>query len=146
MNAAEYARYRGVSQEAVRRALETGRIRACGTEIEVEEADAMWRENTDPGKAKGPSRTTSPTAGAAAYRAEKLKWEAKTAQATYEERLGKLVSVEERGKLGFTEGRKARDRVLAVAERLSKDLTPAQYQRLREELRLACEGISGGKG
>ena len=48
MTQAEYARHRGCSREAVRRAIETGRIRTFGDDkrIDPELADTHWARNT----------------------------------------------------------------------------------------------------
>lgn len=48
---AEYARRRGVSREAVRKAIADGRIHLdAGGRIDPVAADAAWRANTDPGR------------------------------------------------------------------------------------------------
>jgi len=78
LSQAEYARRRGVSREAVRRALKDGRIRLDARgRIDPAAADAAWRANTDPGRpssslpegAGPPAPATAPGAIAAAIAA-----------------------------------------------------------------------------
>lgn len=71
MTQAEYARHRGCSREAVRKAIESGRITTFGPEklIDAVLADAQWQRNTRP-RAPGvaPSSAGAADAPAAAVR------------------------------------------------------------------------------
>ena len=59
---ADYARHRGCTREAVRRALQSGRITAFGADqrINVELADVQWSRNTRP-RMRPATTTTGPT-------------------------------------------------------------------------------------
>lgn len=54
-----YARHRGVSEGAVRKAVTTGRITAnADGSIDVQQADEQWQRNTDAAQQRGAQRTT----------------------------------------------------------------------------------------
>lgn len=54
-----YARHRGVSEGAVRKAVNTGRITAnADGSIDVQRADEQWQRNTDAAQQRGAQRTT----------------------------------------------------------------------------------------
>ena len=59
MTVSEYARHRGVSRQAVHKALAAGRITRDGAGwIEVQAADRQWEESTDPLRGGPPARST----------------------------------------------------------------------------------------
>lgn len=137
---AEYARRRGVSREAVRKAIDTGRISTVQGDtgrkmIDPEVADIQWAKNTDIAqsaranahKATVPPPTRSDDQRGSAY------WDAHTrreiAAANREEMLEKKLAGElvERTKVenaAFGIGRMLRDSVLGLPTRLAPELAP----------------------
>jgi hypothetical protein len=108
----EYARRRGVTTEAVSKAVKTGRISLVGKKVDVAAADRDWAANTQPGQmaakktrkapTKGPKRTRkAPETQApevnnyAVARARREDYLARQAQADFEERSGLLVNANE---------------------------------------------------
>lgn len=112
----EYARRRGVTTEAVSKAVKTGRITLVGKKVDVAAADRDWAANTQPGQmaakktrkaaSKGSKHTRSapdaqPPAGEstvnnyAVARARREDYLARMAEVDFEERAGKLVDANE---------------------------------------------------
>jgi phage terminase Nu1 subunit (DNA packaging protein) len=112
----EYARRRGVTTEAVSKAVKTGRISLVGKKVDVAAADRDWSANTQPGQMaakktrKAPSKATrrtqtapeaQPAAGDstvnnyATARARREDYLARMAQTDFEERAGQLVNANE---------------------------------------------------
>jgi len=60
---AQYARRRGVSREAVRKAVRDGRIRLIGGKVDPAAADSAWAANSDPSKASVVPATLPAAAG-----------------------------------------------------------------------------------
>lgn len=60
MSMRAYARYRGISEGAVRKAINSGRITAnADGSIDVDRANDEWRRNTDPSQQRGEHRPVS---------------------------------------------------------------------------------------
>jgi len=148
-----YARHRGVSHTAVRKALAAGRITAgADGGIDAAQADAQWSHSTDlskplnsvsgvPKQRRAPdapsepmgSRTweepmsgVSPEAGAsrlvssyASSRAAREAYLARMAKLDFEERSGKLVDADQVRAQIFTLGRRVRDTLLGLPDRLA---------------------------
>ncbi len=55
---AEYARHRGISQAAVKKAVDTGRIVLLNGKVDREKADKQWAANTDPRQQRKPVKAT----------------------------------------------------------------------------------------
>lgn len=112
----EYARHRGVTTEAVSKAVKTGRISLVGKKVDVLTADRDWAANTQPGQMaakktrKAPSKPSKrtrqppeaqPPAGDssvnnyASARARREDYLARMAEVDFEERAGKLVDAAE---------------------------------------------------
>lgn len=112
----EYARRRGVTTEAVSKAVKTGRISLVGKKVDVLAADRDWSANTQPGQMaakktrKAPSKGSKPRQLApkegqpagestlnnyANARARREDYLARMAQTDFEERAGKLVDANE---------------------------------------------------
>ena len=166
-----YARHRGVSHTAVRKALATGRITAGpGGRIDPTLADAQWSQSTDlskplnsvigvPKKRRvpgGPSdplgspgweegALPEPTEGGAprlvssyaASRAAREAYLARLAKLDFEQRSGKLVDADEVRAQIFALGRRMRDTLLGLPDRLAPVLAaqadPAAIHRLLSE-------------
>lgn len=165
-----YARRRGVTHAAVQKALRTGRITALadGT-IDPERADAEWGANTDetkprnsvsgdprhrriPGEPPAPAGSAGGPGGApAAYtvaRAMREGYLARRAKRELEQLEGSLVRADEVKAEAFAAGRRVRDAILAVPDRLAPVLAGCDderqvHQLLTAELRAALEGLKG---
>lgn len=165
-----YARRRGVTPAAVRKAIKSGRISIQNGKIDPALADAQWRGNTDESKPRnsvsgnpgGPSRTPmvppmpafgAPgqalprTGGYAAARAVRETYEARLRELDYKVRTGELVPVDRVRVVAFNASRRARDLLLAIPDRVSAvvaGLTDASevHRVLSEEIRRVCEELS----
>ena len=112
----EYARRRGVTTEAVSKAVKTGRISLVGKKVDIAAANRDWAANTQPGqmaakktrkaRSKGSKRTqVAPKEGQPAgdstvnnyanSRARREDYLARMAEVDFEERAGKLVNANE---------------------------------------------------
>ena len=167
---AEYARHRGVSRQAVLKAVRAGRIRLTPEgRIDPAQADALWAANTDPirggprtaGQARGLTLVREePGAGTrtpadihpmlpslATSRAVREAYMARLARLDYEKRTGKLVDADRMRTAIFEVNRATRDRLLVIPDRLAATLAAidvvAEVRRvLAEEIRVACEELS----
>jgi len=176
-----YARHRGVSHTAVRKALASGRITANGDgSINPTTADQDWATSTDISKPRnsvtgrpqvasrmstprraqpdpalaepplpgtgGPSRLASSYADSRAARESYL---ARLAKLEFEERSGKLVDADEVRAQVFALGRRMRDAMLALSDRVAPLLVgqtdPAVVHRiLTEEIQSCLSELSVG--
>jgi hypothetical protein len=113
-----YARHRGVSEAAVRRAVEACRIskREDGL-IDQEQADREWTANTKPAD----SGVAAPSVGAefAQSRAKREKWKARQAEYEVRRLRGQLIEVDAVREAAFAVHRAARDQLLALPDRLA---------------------------
>lgn len=170
MSIRAYARQRGISEGAVRKAISSGRIsaEADGT-IAPDKADAAWERNTDPAQqrkpepaspvtqprppVRPPSPDPEPAAGNPAApnyqvsRAIRETYNAKLTRMDYEERQGKLLKAEDVAREAFEMARRVRDRLLGIPNRMAAVLaseTDAKKieQLLTKELRIALEELS----
>ncbi len=142
-----YARHRGVTHRAVQKAIKAGRIttNADGT-IDPTRADSEWVLNTDPASSTGheldeqdevgeaetrprqgrqrPSRrngTSEPptTGGYLASRAVREAYRARREKLAFERESGSLVRVEEGRAASFVAGRRIREHLLTLADRVA---------------------------
>ena len=141
-----YARHRGVSHEAVRKALAAGRITA-GPDgwIDPEVADREWEANTLPGA--GQHKAPSPRPFALS-RAAREHYRAELARIEYEERVGRLLDAEEVRAAAFACARRARDLLLAMPDRVAPVVAGLADVRechrvLEAEVRRALAELSG---
>jgi len=150
-----YARRRGVSQAAVWKAIQTGRISTVGGKIDPETADREWAENTDLSKPRnsitGEPKRRRPTdepsapmclprvgrgsrendeAGSrstyAAARAAREMCLAQIARLELEERMRQLVRRDEVQAAAATAARMARETLLAIPQRVSATIAAAE--------------------
>jgi len=137
MNQAQYARHRGVDKNAVRRALATGRIKKGAKGIDPVEADKDWANNTDLSKPKNSvtgnphlkrGETPAPMKAATANgngnhyahnRAVREGYAAALAKLEWEKETGKLVPVEDVRKGAYAAGRRIRERMMNMPDRLA---------------------------
>ena len=161
-----YAARRGVSRQAVNKAIREGRIsRDPGGMIDVERADAAWRNNTShvggarprAGRRESvehqnglPSLLSSNTITSA--------WQARLTRLEFEEREGRLVDVVQVRAQVFEAARRTRDLILAIPDRLAPviaaesdpaavhGLVTAELRRALDELPRACSRTVVKKG
>lgn len=139
---AEYARYRGVSQEAVRKALKAGRITGLPDEkgrvrIDPDVADIQWEKNTDPKQSarvnapKGAARGGAPVKGAQGNDDGGFYWDARSrremadarrAELELEKLEGTLVERKQVEAAASRIGRLLRDSLMGVPSRLAPEL------------------------
>lgn len=163
-----YARHRGVSHTAVRKALASGRINAApdGT-IDAQEADRDWAASTDPSKPRnsvtgapkmsrapgeppaalvtaspaepmpegtGEGGATRLVSSYAASRAARESYLARLAKLDFEQRSGRLVDADEVRAHIFGLGRRMRDALLGIPDRLAPVLVGQADQALIHQL------------
>jgi hypothetical protein len=163
----DYARHRGVSRQAVHKAIAEGRIELVQGRINRELADQEWQANSarpadQPGSAGAPAADAArdaaiPTRAGDSDRAPRLSYnEARTAwqwyrariaQLEYEERAGRLADVEQMKAAAFEEARRLQEKILAMPDRIAPFLAGkprAECARiLRIELRRVLEDAAG---
>lgn len=169
VKAPEYGRLRGVSTQAVNKAIKSGRIAAAVNEnrfIDVDLADRLWAENTNPiagehghiGKGLKPQRTIVDAAIEIGIDPDNLPtlvesktieaaYKAKLAKIEYEERSSILVEADEVKKSAFRIARLTRDAMLSIPDRLSAELAGmtepfAIHTKLMNEIRSAIAEIT----
>lgn len=164
-----YARHRGVSPEAVSKAVKTGRI-TVGPDGKIDsvKADREWPENTNPAKAFSSiinkqkhqghdelpttpgADAATPAPGVPSYlqsRAIREAYEARLAKLEFEIKTGRLVNADEVKVMAFNVARITRDRMMNIPDRIAPILaamsdTHEIHELLSAEIRLACEELT----
>lgn len=144
ISAQAYAKHRGVSGEAVKKAIQQGRITATADkkgqyQIDPVKADKEWDENSRPKSAKK-TKKAAPELEAEVTNPDELKIdpnkkltfsEARTLKENYSARLAKIKFEEESGRLipaeqaksdAFRLSRTVRNQILALPDRISAEL------------------------
>jgi hypothetical protein len=155
-----YARHRGITDGAVRKAIKAGRItKNKNDKIDSELADKQWSKNTDPAQIKeikkeeevrqengnynssplGPSYQQS--------RAIKEAYNAKLTRLQFERESKKSISVDEVKISAFNAARMTRDRILNIPDRVIPQLVGKtdifeMKEILKAELTKALEELS----
>jgi hypothetical protein len=155
----QYAKHRGVSPEAVSKAVKRGRISTAlddkgQRKIDPEIADREWTINSDESKAnfsptaddKSNIETDKIGGNYRGARAVREAFNAKLAKLDFEQRSGKLVDAESVKKEAFKLARLTRDAVMSIADRISAEVAvetdPFKVSvRIREECRKALESL-----
>lgn len=128
----DYAKHRGVSRQAVHKAIAEGRIELVQGRINREIADREWAANTtDSGSAAGgPGAAASPRTGAGgasdptprlSYNEARTAWQwyrARIAQLDYEERAARLVDAEKVKQAAFEQARRLQEKIMAIPDGL----------------------------
>lgn len=151
-----YARHRGISDGAVRKAIKQGRItKTKSGKIDPQIADKQWQINTNPAQIKevkqqefnnsnssisGPSYQQS--------RAVKEAYNAKLTRLQFEKESKKLILADEVKISAFNCARMTRDRILNIPDRVipllvGKTDIHQMKEILRKELIKALEELSG---
>jgi ribosomal protein S14 len=158
---AAYARKRGVSREAIRKAIEAGRIPTLKSgRIDPKKADAALLHNTDPSRSAragvhlrrrpGKRGPVPALPGAlpkfAESRARREHYLAELAQLEFEERLLQRLPADGVRQGAFNAGRRVRDQLLAVPDRVAKAVVGMTDQAgirgiIHGELRRVCDEL-----
>jgi hypothetical protein len=152
----EYALHRGVSKQAVYKAIGEGRIQLVQGRIDRDTADREWGENSAPagGSDAGAEPGAGETAGSSYNRTRTLAtfYRAQLVRLQYEEKAGRLIDAEKVRLAAFEQARRLREKIMALPARLAPRLaatrTRADVERiLRAELRAALEegGLAAGE-
>jgi len=141
-----YAKHRGVTEGAVRKAIKSGRIsKKDNGKIDPNLADSQWSKNTDP-----ISPPSSPLSVGPSYqqsRAIKEAYNAKLTRLQFEKESKKLISVDEVKISAFNAARMTRDRMLNIPDRVIPALVGktdifAMKEILKTEIVKALEELS----
>ena len=161
VTAAEYARRRGISQEAVRKAIQGGRLVECIVTNErgrqrliPSVADAEWDKNTQHHRKSQPDPIVEddlldiPNFNES--RAKREAYQAELARLEYEEKQSTLVNAEAVKKEAFRTARLVRDAMLNIADRIAAELAAdtdafSVHKRLTDEIRTALSGALGNE-
>ena len=117
-----YAQQRGVSHEAVRKAIASGRIHPePDGSIDPIKADAQWDRHT---RTVPPPQTSDDTRGVDYYKARAVSetYAARLAKLEFEERSEKLVSKADTDTLFFTLARQLRDRLQQIPNKVAPEI------------------------
>lgn len=151
----QYAKRRGVSAEAVSKAIRDGRLRLSLTAVDgrpkiadPEMADREWRENTDASKAPDAWKTGSRGAASATLADAAMRERvarAQLAELDYETRAGALVSAREVERVWTALVVQFRTAILGIPAKYKShcpELTHAQLATLNDLLRQALEVLA----
>lgn len=162
VNLSEYGRRRGVSAEAVRRAIQSGRLKNAvsrdakgNPKIDPDIADQEWDANTADNRGwnarenakKTAEKDTQVSGTLNQSRAIKEAYLARLAKLEYEEKSGKLVPVADVRNEAFKVARIVRDNMLNIPDRLAAELAACEdpiqvHKLLTDEIRKALESLS----
>ena len=154
----DYAKLRGVSVEAVSKAIKAGRLKKSVTYVNGKPkisdpsiADKEWQANTDQAKPSATTRKEKPQEATgqnyAQSRAIREGYQARLAKLDYEEKSGKVHGTDECRVAQFNRARKARDMLMSIPDRVSPVLigmTDAKeiHRLLLEEIRIVCNQLA----
>lgn len=153
ISVAEFATQRGVSPQAVRKAIKAGRLNRSVERkgprnyvIDPEVAELEWSRNTEPqyqrsaeqinaGKARArgedveppgpPPAGKGPAGTYASAKAAAEGYKAMLLKLDYEERTGRLVNAEDMKRVRFESGRRVRDAVLRIGPQMIGEIAKA---------------------
>jgi len=130
-----YARHRGVTEAAVRKAIKQGRVsKGKNGKINPKTADKEWGQNTDPAQIKAVFTEEKPdysqnsipnAANGPSYqqsRAIKEAYGAKLLRLQFEKESKKLISIDDVKVSAFNAARMTRDRILNIPDRVIPQL------------------------
>jgi phage terminase Nu1 subunit (DNA packaging protein) len=155
MSYAEYGRHRGVSREAVRKAVAEGRISmVTGPKgkpgVDKDAADKAWAANTKAQAEAYVAKVAEPTEEVSYNdaRTEKEQIQTKLLKLKYDELSGELVSAKDVETEWANLATKVKTKVLGIASKMKQrysDLTLEQYGYLDQIAREALEELADGK-
>ncbi len=155
-----YARHRGVTEAAVRKAIRQGRVsKGKNGKINPKTADKEWGQNTDPAQIKADNTFDSPdysqnsapnSLSGPSYqqsRAIKEAYGAKLLRLQFEKESKKLISIDDVKVSAFNAARMTRDRILNIPDRVIPQLVGKtnifeMKEILKDELIKALEELS----
>lgn len=152
LSQAQFAKEMGVSQEAVRLAIKSGRVVSWREEkgrvrIDSEKAKAEWAANTQ--KRTPVQQEMRGVQGPTINQSRTIleEYRAKMAQADYEEKIGTLVLGDTVKKQAFASAREARDRLMNIPDRVAGLVAAESNERacheiLMQEIRAVCDELS----
>ncbi len=131
-----YAKHRGVSEAAVRKAIKQGRItKNSNGKVDPKTADQDWQKNTDPAQIKITDKTESVRKAQKSIRSELIEipsyqesraikedYNARLTKLQFERESKKLIPVSEVKKSAFNTARTVRDRILNIPDRVIPQL------------------------
>ena len=125
-----YAKHRGISEGAVRKAIKTGRISTnANGKIDASKADAQWQQNSDLAQkpatiAKANYQTPPPSSNVGSTpsylqsRAIREAYSARMAKSNFERESKKLISAVQVKVDAYNTARLTRDRILNIPDRV----------------------------
>ena len=155
-----YARHRGVTEAAVRKAIKQGRVsKGKNGKINPKTADKEWGKNTDPAQIKAVFTEEKPdysqnsipnAANGPSYqqsRVIKEAYGAKLLRLQFEKESKKLISIDDVKVSAFNAARMTRDRILNIPDRVIPQLVGKtnifeMKEILKAELNKALEELS----
>lgn len=152
-----YARHRGVSLTAVQKAIDDGRLSVSVTTVngvrkitDPQQADKEWEQNTD-GDHHSASGNQNDEIAQLKRQAQAMreKYAAATAKLDYEEKVGKLVNADQVRMVSFNAARKARDKLMTIADRIAPlfpDIAHELHTAITEEVERVCRELANVKG
>ena len=121
----QYAKHRGVTENAIRKAIKEGRIsQTANGKIDPVIADQQWDKNSDPAQVNR-IKGNSDDQHSSTYqqsRAIREAYNARMAKLQFEKETGKLISSEQVRMDAFNAGRIVRDRLLNIPDRIIPQL------------------------
>ncbi|MFH1493756.1 MAG: hypothetical protein ABIG70_03045 [Pseudomonadota bacterium] len=158
---AEYARRRGVSREAVGKAVRSNRITLIGDKIDPVVADIQWDKNTNPDQSaranaqKDKSGSVSGSDESAGDRASPY-WDARTRREVAEAEMAEMECRKKSGELVDKKrvedtasriGRLTRDTLMGIPTRVSQDIVGMSdaweiEQKLTDSIRRALDDVA----
>ena len=145
---ADYARYRGISRQAVYKAIAEGRIQLVEGRINRLEADREWADSTAPPVPPSGGGPVQPGTPATYNQVRTLQqfYRAQLAKLDYEERAARLVDAEKVKQAAFEQGRRTKEKILAVPARVAPALAAAKTRAecariVADELRRVLEEL-----
>lgn len=154
MNQTEYARHRGVSRQFVSQLVKAGRISTKNGMIDRDKTDQLLAETLDVRKArkKRPEETPPPQSSGMSYNEARRANEilsAKLKQQRFDERQGILINAEQVKRAAFDRGRRIRDALLNIPDRIAALLAAESDEfkvsaMLTREIKAAIQGEIDG--
>ncbi len=135
----DYAKHRGVSDTAVRKAIESGRITLVNDKIDPDKADKEWDKNTNPAYNPNKADTTSSRSAPALHeiKAQLLLADLQLKRMDVDERKGKSLNADEVHREAFEVTRLSREKLLSTPRKFiplcMKEKDPEKQIKIAED-------------